>query len=74
MAQIRRAEDLHRSRSTFLTDPTATIPQLTIAYEHLAVDLTAVCAMDEPDPYVKQVFDYGLLEDFDHLYRFSILL
>ncbi|HEX2922867.1 MAG TPA: hypothetical protein VHS28_02420, partial [Chloroflexota bacterium] len=74
VAKIRRVEDQHRSRSTFFTDPAATIPQLTMAYEHLAVDLTAMCAMDEPDPYVKQVFDYGLLEDFDHLFRFSLLL
>ncbi|MGI5836832.1 MAG: hypothetical protein ACOX87_10160 [Chloroflexota bacterium] len=73
-AQIRRTEDQHRSGSTFFFDPNSTIPQLTIAYEHLAVDLTAAAAKDEPDPYVKQVFDYGLLEDFDHLCRFSLLL
>lgn len=74
VAQIRRTEDQHRSGSTFFFDPKSTIPQLTIAYEHLAVDLTAAAAMDEPDPYIKQVFDYGLLEDFDHLFRFSLLL
>lgn len=46
----------------------------TIGYEQLAVDLTACLAKMEPDPYVKQVFDFGLLEDFDHLYRYSNLL
>ncbi|MFL5264185.1 MAG: hypothetical protein ACJ79L_17425, partial [Anaeromyxobacteraceae bacterium] len=27
----------------------------------------------EPDKYLKQIYDFGLLEDFDHLYRFSAL-
>lgn len=46
----------------------------TIGYEQLAVDLTAGLAKMERDPYVKQVFDFGLLEDFDHLYRYANLL
>jgi hypothetical protein len=28
----------------------------------------------EPDPYLKQNYDFGLLEDFDHLYRYANLL
>jgi len=28
----------------------------------------------EPDPYLKQAYDFGLLEDFDHLYRYANLL
>ena len=28
----------------------------------------------EPDPYLAQVYRFGLLEDFDHLYRYSALL
>ncbi|TAK35493.1 MAG: ferritin-like domain-containing protein [Chloroflexota bacterium] len=74
LALIRRREDQHRSESGYCIDPTTTNAELTIAYEHLAVDLTAALAKDEPDPYVKQVFEYGLLEDFDHLFRFSVLL
>lgn len=46
----------------------------TIGYEQLAVDLTACLAKMEPDQYVKKVFDFGLLEDFDHLYRYANLL
>ena len=46
----------------------------TIGYEQVAVDLTAWMCQNEPDPYVKQVFDFGLLEDFDHLYRYANLL
>jgi hypothetical protein len=39
----------------------------------VAIDLTAWLAQNEPDPYVKQTFDFGLLEDFDHLYRYANL-
>ena len=46
----------------------------TITYEMLAVDLTARLAQDEPDQYVKAALDFALLEDFDHLYRYSNLL
>jgi hypothetical protein len=31
-------------------------------------------AVAEPDPYLAQLYRFGLLEDFDHLYRFSALL
>ena len=31
-------------------------------------------AQHEPDPYLAQVYRFGLLEDFDHLYRYSALL
>ena len=46
----------------------------TITYEMLAVDLTSRLAKSEKDPYVKAALDFALLEDFDHLYRYSNLL
>ena len=46
----------------------------TIAYEQLAVDLTAELAKRESDCYVKKALDFALLEDFDHLYRYANLL
>ena len=46
----------------------------TITYEMLAVDLTSRLAQNEPDLYVKKALDFALLEDFDHLYRYSNLL
>ncbi|MBQ7227676.1 MAG: hypothetical protein IJX05_04685, partial [Clostridia bacterium] len=46
----------------------------TIAYEQLAVDLTAELAKRECDCYVKKALDFALLEDFDHLYRYANLL
>ena len=33
--------------------------------------MTAWLAQNEPDDYVRETFDFGLLEDFDHLYRYS---
>ncbi|MBE6828883.1 MAG: hypothetical protein E7519_01590, partial [Ruminococcaceae bacterium] len=48
--------------------------ETTIGYEHVAVDLTAWLAQNEPNDYVKQALDFALLEDFDHLYRYSNLM
>lgn len=48
--------------------------EVTIGYEQVAVDLTAWLARHEPDPYLKQVYEFGLLEDFDHLYRYANLM
>ena len=50
-----------------------TILEHTISYEQLAVDLTAELAQREPNQYVKMALDFALLEDFDHLYRYSDL-
>jgi hypothetical protein len=47
--------------------------ETTVGYEQVAVDLTAWLARHEPDPMVKQALDFALLEDFDHLYRYSNL-
>ena len=44
-----------------------------IAYEQVATDLTAWVARMEPDPYLKQAYQFGVLEDFDHLYRYANL-
>jgi rubrerythrin len=48
--------------------------ETTIAYEQVAIDVTAAVAMNEPDDYLAQVYRFGLLEDFDHMYRYSALL
>lgn len=47
---------------------------VTIGYEQVAVDLTAWLARHEPDPYLKKVYEFALLEDFDHLYRYANLM
>ncbi|MBC5784087.1 hypothetical protein H8N03_14135 [Ramlibacter sp. USB13] len=48
--------------------------ETTIAYEQVAIEITASVAQLEPDAYLAQGYRYALLEDFDHLYRYSALL
>jgi hypothetical protein len=51
----------------------SSVLETTIAYEQVAVDLTAWLARHEKDDYLRQAYEFGLLEDFDHLYRYSNL-
>jgi rubrerythrin len=48
--------------------------ETTIAYEQVAIEVTAAMAQREPDPYVAANLRFGLLEDFDHMHRYSALL
>lgn len=57
-----------------LRSPHESILETTISYEQLAVDLTVRLAKREPNKLVKETLDFALLEDFDHLYRYSDLL
>ncbi|MBS4030683.1 MAG: hypothetical protein KGZ63_04590 [Clostridiales bacterium] len=74
LAMSRRIEQLQQKHINWLKPIGETPLETTIGYEHVAVDLTAWLAQNEPDPYVKQTLDFALLEDFDHLYRYSNLL
>lgn len=74
LAQTRRVEDQQQTTINGLNPADQTILETTIAYEQVAVDLTAYLARHEPDPYVREALHFGLLEDFDHLYRYSELL
>ncbi|MBQ2680217.1 MAG: hypothetical protein IJF98_08470 [Firmicutes bacterium] len=74
LAMTREMEQQQQRRISALKPEDESILEHTIAYEQLAVDLTAVLAQREPDKYVKQALDFALLEDFDHLYRYSDLL
>lgn len=74
LAMSRRSEQLQQKRINWLAPIGETPLETTIGYEHVAVDLTAWLAQNEPNPYVKQTLDFALLEDFDHLYRYSNLL
>jgi hypothetical protein len=47
--------------------------ETTLAFEQVAIEVTASVAQHEPDSYMGQVYRFGLLEDFDHLYRYSAL-
>lgn len=71
LALIRRIEHQQQNTVNWLNPADQSVLETTIAYEQVAIELTAYLARSEPDPYVKQAFDFGLLEDFDHLYRYS---
>ncbi len=74
LAVVRRSEQQQQKRIACLKPADESQLEHTISYEQLAVDLTAILAQREPDPYVAQVMDLALLEDFDHLYRYADLL
>ena len=71
IASISRIEDNQQATANWMSPKDQSVLETTLAYEQVAVDLTAWMAQNEPDSYVKETFDFGLLEDFDHLYRYS---
>lgn len=73
LAMVRRVEAQQQKANNWLIPGDETTLELTIGYEQVAVDLTAWIARHEPDPYLRQVYEFGVLEDFDHLYRYSNL-
>jgi rubrerythrin len=74
LAQIRRVEHHQATLINWLIGPDHSPLETTIAYEQVAIDVTAAVAQNEPDAYLAQVYRFGLLEDFDHMYRYSALL
>lgn len=74
LAYMRRGEQIQQKRVAGLKPANESILEHTIGYEQLAVDLTANLAMNESNTYVKKQLDFALLEDFDHLYRYSDLM
>ena len=74
LAVVRRQEQQQQKRISSLKPIDESILETTIAYEQLAIDLTACLARREKDKNNKMALDFALLEDFDHLYRFSNLL
>ena len=74
LAAIRRVEQHQATLVNWLIGADHSPLETTIAYEQVAIDVTAGIALREPDKYLAQVFRFGLLEDFDHLYRYSALL
>jgi hypothetical protein len=74
LAFTRRIEQFQQKVINWLSPGDESVLETTIGYEQVAVDLTAYMAKNLKDPYLKQVFDFGLLEDFDHLYRYANLL
>ena len=74
IALVRFLEKQQQQKIVNLKPVDETVLETTISYEQLAVDLTAEMAKKEKDFNVKKALDFALLEDFDHLYRYSNLL
>ena len=74
LAMVRRVEQQQQKAVNWLLPPKGSPIETTIGYEQVAVDLTAWLARQEPDPYLTKVYEFALLEDFDHLYRYANLM
>jgi rubrerythrin len=74
LAQVRRVEQHQQTMVNWLNPADQNPLETTIGFEQVAIEVTASVAQREPDPYLAQVYRFGLLEDFDHLYRYSALM
>jgi rubrerythrin len=74
LAQVRRIEQHQQTSINWLLSADHSPLETTIAYEQVAIEVTAAVAQNEPDPYQAQTYRFGLLEDFDHLYRYAAML
>jgi hypothetical protein len=73
LARNRRVEQHQQTMVNWLNPPDQSPLETTLGFEQVAIEVTASIAQNEPDPYLASVYRYGLLEDFDHLYRYAAL-
>lgn len=71
LARTRHVEDQQQTTINWLTPADQTALETAIAYEQAEVGVAAMLAQNEPDEYVKESIHIGMLEDYDHLYRFG---
>lgn len=74
IAQLMRVEQHQATLVNWLIGADHSPIETTIGYEQTAIEVTASVAQLEADAYLAQGYRYALLEDFDHLYRYSALL
>lgn len=74
LARIRRIEQHQQTLVNWLNPADQSALETTIGFEQVAIEVTAAVAQKEPDRYLAQCYRFGLLEDFDHLYRYSALM
>src|SRR5690348_7833019 len=74
LARVRRIEHHQQTMVNWLLSPDDSPLDITLGYEQVAIEVTASIAEHEPDEYLAQVYRFGLLEDFDHMYRYSALM
>jgi hypothetical protein len=71
LARVRRIDHHQQTLVNWLNPPDQSTLETTIGFEQVAIEVTAAVAQAEPDEDLAQVYRFGLLEDFDHLYRYS---
>jgi hypothetical protein len=74
LARVRRIDQHQQTLVNWLNPADQSPLESTIGYEQAAIEVAAMLAQQEPDPHLAQVYRFGLLEDFDHMYRFSALM
>jgi hypothetical protein len=74
LAELMRVEQHQATTINWLIGADHSPIETTIGYEQTAIEVTASVAQLEPDAYLAQGYRYALLEDFDHLYRYTALL
>lgn len=74
LGRIRAVEQHQQTMINWLNPADQSVLETTIGFEQVAIEVTAAIALAEPDAYLAQVYRFGLLEDFDHLYRYSALM
>src|SRR5690348_10050131 len=74
LAQLMRVEQHQATTINWLIGADHSPIETTIGYEQTAIEVTSSVAELEPDEYLARGYRYALLEDFDHLYRYSALL
>ncbi|ACY97638.1 hypothetical protein [Thermomonospora curvata] len=73
LAEIRYVEAQQQRVVNWLLPGQSSVLETVLGYEQVATDLTSWVARMEPDPYLRQAYEFGVLEDFDHLYRYANL-
>ncbi|GAA3237535.1 hypothetical protein [Nonomuraea helvata] len=73
LARVRYIEAQQQKVVNWLLPGVSSVLETTLAYEQAAVELTAWVARMEADGYLRQAYEFGVLEHVDHLYRFANL-
>ena len=74
LAMVRKQEQQQQKMIACLKPLNESILETTLSYEQLAIDLTATLAQTDVDKTNIEALNFALLEDFDHLYRYSNLM
>lgn len=74
LARVRRVDQHQQTMVNWLLPGDQSPLETTIGFEQVAIEVTASVAQSEPDPYLAAIYRFGLLEDFDHMYRYAALM